>query len=283
MYKRVTFDIKPMSEDICDALEGLLADIGYNSFEKTKTGINAYIIADAYNKQMLVDNELFNLLTSNFKISWNTEDIKDQNWNKKWEDTFKSINIDNKIIIRTPFHKNAIVPEYDIIIEPKMSFGTGSHPTTELMLKSILSYKDKIKSSRVLDMGCGTGVLSIMASKCGAQIVEGIDIDQWAYNNAMTNIKYNNISNISIKIGDSKLLKKEENFDFILANINRNILLEDMHRYVQVLKSEGILMLSGFYLEDLNLLKEKATTLNLKFIDYSEKDNWVAARFINKP
>ena len=268
-----------MSEDISDALEGILGEIGFNSFEKTEMGINAYIKTEEYNESILIDNDMLNLLKSNFKISWEIEEIKDKNWNEKWENTFKSINIDNKIVIRTPFHNELTKPEYDIIIEPKMSFGTGSHPTTELMLVSILSYKDKIKGSRILDMGCGTGVLSIMAAKCGALEITGIDIDEWAYNNAKTNIKHNNISNITLRIGDAKLLENEEPFDFIFANINRNILLEDMHRYVAALKSQGLLIISGFYLEDLHLLKGKAKKLNLIFIDYSEKRNWVSARF----
>jgi len=278
-YKKVIFNIRPMSEDISDALEGILGEIGFNSFEKTEMGINAYIKTEEYNESILIDNDMLNLLKSNFKISWEIEEIKDKNWNEKWENTFKSINIDNKIIIRTPFHNELTKPEYDIIIEPKMSFGTGSHPTTELMLVSILSYKDKIRGSRILDMGCGTGVLSIMASKCGALKITGIDIDEWAYNNAITNIKHNNISNITLRIGDAKLLENEEPFDFIFANINRNILLEDMSRYVALLKTQGLLIISGFYLEDLHLLKEKAKKLNLIFIDYSEKRNWVSARF----
>ena len=160
-----------------------------------------------------------------------------------------------------------------------MSFGTGHHSTTALMLRTILDYKEKIQGKRVLDMGCGTGILSIMAAKVGAREVTGIDIDEWAFNNAMENIGNNHLDNICIKIGDAGLLKAEAGFDIILANINRNILLNDMAHYAGKLLPDGYLIMSGFYEKDLPMIREKAESLGLLYKNYREEKQWVAASF----
>ena len=178
--------------------------------------------------------------TRNYRIETSVQEIEDQDWNKVWEENFTPIVVDDRILVRAGFHAPVPGIEYEILIEPKMSFGTGHHSTTALMLRTILDNKERITGKRVLDMGCGTGILSILAAKTGAREITGIDIDEWAYNNAMENIRANGLNNITIKIGDARLLEAEAPFDVILANINRNILLEDMPHYVARLLPQGL-------------------------------------------
>ena len=178
--------------------------------------------------------------------------------------------VDDRILVRAGFHAPVPGIEYEILIEPKMSFGTGHHSTTALMLRTILDNKERITGKRVLDMGCGTGILSILAAKTGAREITGI---------AMENIRANGLTNITIKIGDARLLEAEAPFDVILANINRNILLEDMPHYVARLLPQGLLIMSGFYLQDLPLIQERAAQSGLTFMTYREDKNWVAASF----
>ena len=172
--------------------------------------------------------------------------------------------------------------EHEIIIDPKMSFGTGHHATTALMLETILDMKTQFPGKKVLDMGCGTGILSIMAAQAGATSLTGIDIDEWAYNNAMENIATNNVKNIRILIGDASLLDGKNQYDIILANINRNILLNDMHAYANVLTPNGYLIMSGFYTEDIPMIREEAERLRLTYKSNKIKDNWTAVVFHKK-
>ena len=160
-----------------------------------------------------------------------------------------------------------------------MSFATGHHSTPALMLATILAHKEQIQGKRVLDMGCGTGILSIMAAKAGAKEIVGIDIDEWAFNNAMENMKNNGIDQVTIRIGDAALLAEEQPFDIILANINRNILLNDMHHYTSSLNKQGYLVMTEFYLQDLPMIREKAESLGLQYQSYKEDKNWVAVTF----
>lgn len=190
--------------------------------------------------------------------------------------------VDDRILVRAGFHAPVPGIEYEILIEPKMSFGTGHHSTTALMLRTILDNKERITGKRVLDMGCGTGILSILAAKTGAREITGIDIDEWAYNNAMENIRANGLTNITIKIGDARLLEAEAPFDVILANINRNILLEDMPHYVARLLPQGLLIMSGFYLQDLPLIQERAAQSGLTFMTYREDKNWDGSQLLQK-
>lgn len=278
-YTEVSFTIEPYSGDVCDALIAELGRIGFDSFAETDNGFSAYIPSQEFKQESVDELELLQFFSNNFKIRTETTEIADQNWNKVWEDNFTTIIVDDRIQVRTKFHELVPNIEHEIIIEPKMSFGTGHHATTVLMLRSILEKGDDIEGKQVLDMGCGTGILSIMAAKVGAQQVLGIDIDEWAYNNAMENIENNNLSNISIKIGDAALLDDENNFDVVLANINRNILLNDMVNYVNKLNSDGWLIMSGFYLQDLPLIQEKAESLGLVFKGYQEEKQWVSASF----
>lgn len=278
-YQEVTFCITPYTEAVADALMAGLGEIGYDGFTYTDNGFKAYIPQKDFDETLLRQSELLQFFSQNYTIGWESAAIEDRDWNKEWEDHFTPILIDDQILIRAGFHPTIAGISHEIIIEPKMSFGTGHHATTALMLRTILEYAPLIQGKRVLDMGCGTGILSIMASKAGAQEVTGIDIDEWAFNNAMENLQNNNISNVKIKIGDAALLAEEKPFEVILANINRNILLHDMGQYVRCLASGGYLIMSGFYLHDLPQIQEKARQSGLSFKNYQEEKEWVAAVF----
>ncbi len=279
VYTELTFTLEPNTEAIADALISELATVGYDGFSYTDSGFKAYIPAAEFIPETLETLELPNYFSKQCHISFTRQDIPDQDWNKIWEDHFTPILIDGQIQVRAGFHAPVPDTAYDIIIEPKMSFGTGHHSTTTLMLKTILELSEQFKDKRVLDMGCGTGILSIMASKAGAREVTGIDIDDWAFNNAMENIGKNGLHNIRIRIGDASLLQDEAPFDIILANINRNILLDDMQAYHQKLIPGGCLIMSGFYQHDLPAIREKAASLGLRFAGMHEDQQWVAAVF----
>ena len=278
-YTEVTFTIQPHSEAVSDVLIDELGQIGYEGFSYTENGFLAYIPSSEFREEAIGKLETPQYFREEYQITTDVREIEDQDWNKVWEEHFTPILVDNRILVRAGFHDTIPDIPYEIIIEPKMSFGTGHHATTALMLRTILNSKEQIEGKRVLDMGCGTGILSIMAAKAGAREITGIDIDEWAYNNAMENIRNNHCHNITIKIGDASLLTNEMPFDLILANINRNILLTDMEEYVKKLNPGGYLIMSGFYLKDLPLIQQKATELELTFKNHSEENQWVAASF----
>lgn len=281
-YTEVTFTIQPYSEDISDAIISELGTIGFEGFSYTEQGFQAYIPRQDFDETKLSSLPLLNYFKGLYTINFSYQEVKDQDWNKVWEDNFTPIVVDNRILVRAGFHDPLPGVEYEIIIEPKMSFGTGHHSTTALMLRTILDHKALLKNKRILDMGCGTGILSIMAAKVGAREITGIDIDEWAFNNAMENIRNNRLENIHIKIGDASLLEKEAYFDGILANINRNILLNDMYYYAEKLNPGGFLFMSGFYVHDLPMIREKAEALGLTYEKYIEEKQWVAASFYKK-
>lgn len=278
-YTELTFRISPFSEDIADALICELGGMNYDGFVYTEDGFKAYILTADFREAAVGDLALLRILPEDYRISWEKAEIADQDWNKEWEEHFTPIVVKNRILVRAGFHAPQPEIPYEIIIEPKMSFGTGHHSTTALMLETILDFSSEIKDKQVLDMGCGTGILSIMAAKAGAARITGIDIDEWSYHNAMENIRNNGLRNISVKIGDADLLAEEKDFDFILANINRNILLEDMHHYIRHLSSGGFLIMSGFYTQDLPLIRQKAEEYGLLFRNQKTENNWVAASF----
>lgn len=281
-YTEIKFTIEPYEEPVADALIAELSNIGYDGFSYTDNGFTAYIDKALYNAEAIRNLEILQYFSEMYRITTTVQEIEDQDWNKVWEENFTPIVVDNRIQVRAGFHEPIPGIEYEIIIEPKMSFGTGHHATTALMLRTILEQATYIKGKRILDMGCGTGILSIMASKAGAREVTGIDIDEWAYNNAMENLQNNHINNITIKIGDASLLAAEKPFDVILANINRNILLNDMAHYTARLQQGGLLIMSGFYEHDLPMIREKAESLGLEYRSYREEKQWVAACFYKK-
>lgn len=264
-------------QEISDILIAELNEIGYESYDETDDGINAYILEKIFDLKKVKQLQVNNIPEVNIKYSHKI--IKTQNWNEVWEKNFEPIIVEDQCLIRAPFHKDSPKTQYEIIIEPKMSFGTGHHETTYLMLKTMLELDFKKKN--VLDMGCGTGVLAILASLKGAEEITAIDIDEWAYNNTLENIEKNNCSNIRVFQGDAQLLNDQQ-FDIIIANINRNILMNDIKNYAKVLVDGGALLLSGLYEKDLPMIKEEASANGINFISHFEKHSWVAAKFYKK-
>ncbi len=273
-YTEVTFKIED-DYPLTDILIAELSEIGFESFEEDDNSLKAFIPAKAYDNEKL--KAIHILQSAENKISFSEKLIKDQNWNEVWESNFQPVTIGNDVYVRAPFHKKAEGVKYEIIIEPKMSFGTAHHDTTSLMIEQMLD--EKIEGKSVLDMGCGTGILSILAEILGASSIVAIDNDEWAYNNALENRRKNKCKKIDVRLGDAGALK-DEMFDVILANINRNILLEDMNVYSNHLNDNGILLLSGFLIDDVELLKDKAGETGLTFSSMMMKDEWIALRFV---
>jgi len=270
-YMEYSFTVSPIYPGN-EILIAELSILNFESFLETETGLNAYIQKKDWQPNLL--ENLLILSSEEFKINYELNEISQTNWNQVWESNFQPIHIDDKCMVRAPFHppmKNII---YDLVIEPKMSFGTGHHETTAMMLKYILN--SDVKGKNVLDMGCGTGVLAILAEKKGAASVVAIDYDHWCFLNTTENIQRNNCKVVVPYEGDVTLLKKEK-FNIILANINRNILLADLEHYVNVLDDSGEMFLSGFYLEDLSAITEKCKSLGVQLFSYLEDNDWVAA------
>ncbi len=274
IYIGYTFKVEPVQP----GTEILIAELGYAGFEsfvETPDGVIAYIQKGDHSESIL---ESIHILSSEeFKITFNFETIAQTNWNAEWEKNFNPIVVGDQCAIRAPFHDPFDV-EYDIIIEPKMSFGTGHHETTHMMIEHILASDFANKS--VLDMGCGTGVLAILAMKKGASKVEAIDIDNWCYLNSLENISRNECDQIIVLEGDASLLEGKK-FDVIIANINRNILLNDLSGYVACLNENAFLFLSGFYDSDCTLIATSCQKLGLKLETKRTRNNWVALKFVN--
>ena len=273
IYIEYNFKIAPL-QPASDILIAELGQAGFESFVENDEGILAYIQKTEWSIDVLEELEI--LKNDNFKISYEFKEIEQQNWNATWEENFEPIQIDNQCIVRAPFHEKSNVV-FDIVIEPKMSFGTGHHETTHMMLEHILN--TDFNQKKVLDMGCGTGVLAILASMKGAAQVDAIDIDNWCYLNALENVTRNLCDNIEVFEGDASLLRNKT-YDIIIANINRNILLADLPAYVKCLSDDGQLLLSGFYKEDIPLITAKCESLGLKFVKFSKKNNWVAVKYV---
>lgn len=277
-YIKISINVANMPEYKADVLTFELGEIGFSTFETENDTLIAYAKQTDFSaeslKQMAEDNDLSS-------DDYNVEEVEDKDWNEEWEKNyFQPIVVDggeSKCVIHSSFHTDVPEAEYDIVINPKMSFGTGHHETTSSMLRWILS--DSMQGKKVLDMGCGTAVLGILAKMRGAEYVMGVDIDEWCKENATESAAINNID-MEIKLGDASILPKENTFDVILANINRNILLADMDKYVACLNNGGNLYMSGFYTEDIPVIKEKAESLGLKYEDFKEKNNWVAVKFL---
>jgi Ribosomal protein L11 methylase len=223
--------------------------------------------------------EALDNLPINIETDFSSKIIEQKNWNEEWEKNyFKPIIIEGRCVIHSTFHKDIPEAEFDILIDPKMAFGTGHHETTSQMLMEIL--ENDFNGKDVLDMGCGTAVLAILSMMKGAKSARAIDIDDWVCDNANENIKLNNVKNIDVECGDASLLQDGRKYDIILANINRNILLNDMHSYVDTLNDNGSLFMSGFYEEDLPFITKEAERLGLRLDSYKSKNRWVAAKYV---
>lgn len=260
-----------------DVFTTLLAEAGCDSFSD---GEDEHILL-AYIPENLFNEDYFRGLLANHdydvNIEFNFSKIETQDWNAVWESNYSPVLIADRCYIRAPFHESMPEAEYNILIEPKMSFGTAHHETTSLMIEYLL--EENVTGKNLLDMGAGTGILAILASKKGANPVVAIDNDEWAYRNNLENNKHNDTENIEVLLGDASAIP-QKSFDIILANINRNILLNDIAAYAKRLPQKGLLFLSGFYENpDLDIIKQKCAEEGLRFVNHKEKNNWVAAKF----
>ncbi|NDV59392.1 50S ribosomal protein L11 methyltransferase [Bacteroides sp. 519] len=277
-YLEFQFKTNPCTETVNDILSAVLGEVGFDSFTENEGGINAYIQAEFFDEETL-ENTLKYFPLENTSISYTWQEAEDKNWNEEWEKNyFQPIIIDDKCVIHSTFHQNIPQLEYDILINPQMSFGTGHHETTSLIISELL--KMDLENKSLLDMGCGTSILAILARMRGAKPITAIDIDTWCVENSKENIALNNITDITVELGNAGLIKERGPFDIIIANINRNILLNDMLHYVESLNPGGELYMSGFYVEDVEAIKEKAESLGLVFQYYKEKNKWAAVKLI---
>ena len=274
LYLEYHFNVRPIQPGV----EILIAELGFAGFEsfvETESGLMAYIKKEGWDDTVLED--ILILKSDEFKITHTVKEILQTNWNAEWEKNFDPITVENRCAVRAPFHPKTDV-EYDIVIAPKMSFGTGHHETTYMMLQQILS--NNFKNKTVLDMGCGTGVLAILAEKKGAHMIDAVDYDNWCVINSAENIELNSCKHITVIEGDASVLK-DKTYDIILANINRNILLRDIETYVSCLNKNGMLFLSGFYRDDVSAIQRECDKHVLKFEEKLERNNWVSLKFIN--
>lgn len=273
-YIELVVQVEPREQG-SDVLIAQLAELGFESFVETENGFKAYIQEIDYNQQQL--NIALSYYTDFFKFKYSHELIQQQNWNKEWENNFQPIEVKGKCYIRAPFHEVKPGFLYDVIIEPKMSFGTGHHSTTQLMIEKLMTLD--INNKSLLDMGCGTGVLAIVASMMGANPITAIDIDEWSYENTMENCSRNNINNIHVHKGNAQILAGRL-FHSILANINKNVLLADMSIYSSVLENSGNLIISGFFETDIDELLAKSKEFGLKLKDSLVQEKWAMLHFI---
>lgn len=278
-YIEVNFVIEPNEEYIADVLASELGEIGFDSFVPNELGLDAYIL------QHLFDESKLQQLLSDFpvdvtSINYIITQIESKNWNEEWEKNyFEPIVIGEDCVIHSSFHKDVPKAKYDIVIDPKMAFGTGHHETTSLVIGQLL--RMDLTGKTLLDMGCGTAVLAILAAMRGAKDIMAIDIDTWCTENSIENIAINNISGIEVKLGGAELLKGLH-FDIVLANINRNILLTDMEKYAACLSVGGELYMSGFYVEDIPMIEVEANRNGLKLVDFNQKNNWVVVKTVKE-
>ena len=272
IYIAYEFSVTPKNP-ATEILIAELGHVGFESFVENDTGVTAYIQKQEWNSNILDD--LYILGSAEFKIKFSYHEVIQTNWNKEWEKNFNPIQVDGQVSVRAPFHENPSL-KYDIVIEPKMSFGTGHHETTHMMIQHLLALD--LENKKVLDMGCGTGILAIFSEMKGAQPTEAIDIDSWCYQNSIENVQRNGCKHITVLEGDSSLLKGEK-YDVIIANINRNILIEDMKIYASCLNENGVLLLSGFYKEDISIIDAEVSQYNLKLETFIERNNWVALKY----
>ena len=263
----------PSSDIQHDMLTTMLAEMGFDSFMDEEHALKAYCSGECRD-DLAVEHLLLDPVFTDVHLL-NVEEMPDKDWNELWEASYQSVVVNERCRVRAPFHEPDPGFEFDLVIEPKMSFGTANHETTAQIIQLML--ETDFKGKEVLDMGSGTAVLAILAKKLGAARTVAIDNDEWAYRNAFTNCELNGISDIEIVLGDALSIKGR--FDVVLANINRNILLRDMHYYVEAMNPNAHIFFSGFYTEDLSSIREEAERLGLHYCRHLSRNNWVAAEF----
>ncbi|MBQ8223924.1 MAG: 50S ribosomal protein L11 methyltransferase [Bacteroides sp.] len=276
-YLEFNFRTEPCNEVVNDVLSAVLAEVGFESFVEQTDGISAYIqeaLFDAETvKQAIADYPLPDTI-----INYEYREAEDKDWNEEWEKNFfQPIVIGERCVIHSTFHQDVPKAEYDIVINPQMAFGTGHHETTSLIISELL--ESNLQGKHVLDMGCGTSILAILARMRGAEKCTAIDIDEWCVRNSKENIELNGVDGIEVFLGDATILADKGPFEVVIANINRNILLADMHSYVARMTPRGELLMSGFYVDDIPALRSEAERLGLNFIGHKEKNRWAAVRF----
>lgn len=272
---KATFTVQPFEEWVCPVIMAELSVFGFDTFVDTETGFEAYVPENLFREEDLI--RMKDEAPEGHDVSYSLETIPAQNWNEEWEKNyFKPLVIGDQVVVRAPFHTEYPECRYEIVIEPKMAFGTGNHETTTLMMETLLALDLSGKS--LLDMGCGTGILAILASMRGAGPVTAIDIDEWSYSATLENSMLNGADNITVLLGDAALLGREK-YDVVLANIQKNIILYDIKKYAEVLLPGGILMVSGFYVADLSDIQAAAAANGLNFMRFREKNQWVMAMF----
>lgn len=277
-YYELLFTTMPVEDYQQDLLINELAGIGFDTFEEVELGFKAYIPAVDFNREVLeLHVEPYH---RQFSFTYEINLIPQKNWNEVWESNFEPIQISDQVFVRATFHQPRTEFTYEIVIDPKMAFGTGHHETTGMMMELMLDAD--IKNKKVLDMGCGTGILAILASKIGADAITAIDYDPVCYDSTVENAQLNNCYNIKALCGSKEVIPGEQ-FDTIVANINRNILLDQMKRYSEVLKTGGEIFFSGFYeTPDLDIIKQEAAPYSLIYCYHIKAKDWVAAKFVKK-
>jgi len=276
-YCELLFTTIPTEDYQQDLLINALGEIGFDTFEELDFGFKAYIPSDDFNQQLL--DETLAAYQDMFTFSYEITLIPQKNWNEVWESNFEPIEIGNQIFVRATFHQPRPEFKYEIVIDPKMAFGTGHHQTTSMMIQLMLD--NDFEGKNALDMGCGTGILAIMAAKLGAAEITAIDYDPVCYDSTIENAQLNNIDNIMALCGSKEAIPAVS-FDIILANINRNILIDQMESYSKALKPGGEIYFSGFYeTPDLEIITDEARKYGLKYISHKKDKDWVAAKFVS--
>ena len=278
-YIEVRFDVEPCDATSTDVLAAMLCDVEFESFVPDESGLTAYVKRELYNEAAIAD-----IVTSfplQAQINWRAEVIEGQDWNSEWEKNyFQPIVVGDKCVIHSSFHTDIPEVEYDIVIDPKMAFGTGHHATTSLIIRQLLEMS--LDGLSVMDMGTGTGILAILSAMRGAEKVSAIEIDEFAYVNAVDNVKINGEPQINVMLGDASLLANEEPVDVFIANINRNIITADIAEYAKTLKSGGIMLLSGFYEEDVEVIMSQARLHSLDYQSHTVQDRWTCLRLVKQ-
>ena len=266
---------KPQEKEQTEILIAELVEVGFESFEETDTRLLAYFPEEGFDPKLIANIEFCKKMQKQAKVD--IQFIPDQNWNALWESNYPPVLIADRCYIRAPFHEEKKDVDFSILIKPKMAFGTAHHETTAQIISLMLD--DDFEAKQVLDMGCGTGVLAILASLKGAAHVDAVDNDPWSFNNTSENIELNPVKGIRPVLGDASALTISEQYDIILANINKNILVRDMEAYVAALKKGGKIYFSGFYAFDLTDIQQNAKSLGLVYQKHTVKNDWVAALF----